>query len=608
MGTVYRKTVTKPVPDGAEIVIRQRKPTAKERVRDPVRTVIVERVARWKSREVTRTATLTTGRDGSERIVVHASKFTAKFRDGSGRVVEKSTGCKDETAARQVLADLERRAELVKAKVITAAEDAIADHQNSALADHVDTYLTHLQASGVSDLHRRNVQSQLRRVIGDCGFTRLGDIEAGAFEKWLVSQTASGMGARTRNTYRSALHAFCAWSVQSDRLKANPLARVEKADEKADRRRNRRALTEAELQRLLCVGRLRPLAERGRETVRLPVKERHGRRTWTKTELTIENIEAAAERARNRIEKPGLIQELERTGHERALVYKTFMLTGLRKGELASITVGQTDLESVVPCIILNAADEKSREGSNLPLRADLVDELRAWLAERLEVLRRDCLRSGESVPARLPNGLPLFDVPNGLVRILNRDLKAAGIEKVDERGRSLDVHALRHTFGTHLSKGGVAPRTAQALMRHSDIDLTMNVYTDPKLLDGRAALDSLPTMPIDAFPNDARLRATGTVGESPRKFAPGFAPTPDFGGRNSHSEARSADLGKGDDETQRTPKPLQIQGFGNACHHESQSGRRDSNSRHPAWEASALPTELRPRGAAIYPWQVDRQ
>jgi hypothetical protein len=29
--------------------------------------------------------------------------------------------------------------------------------------------------------------------------------------------------------------------------------------------------------------------------------------------------------------------------------------------------------------------------------------------------------------------------------------------------------------------------------MRHSDIKLTMNVYTDPKLLDVRAALDALP-------------------------------------------------------------------------------------------------------------------
>ncbi len=41
-----------------------------------------------------------------------------------------------------------------------------------------------------------------------------------------------------------------------------------------------------------------------------------------------------------------------------------------------------------------------------------------------------------------------------------------------------------RRTGGTLLSKRGVAPRTAQAAMRHSTIDLTMNVYTDPKLLD----------------------------------------------------------------------------------------------------------------------------
>jgi integrase len=56
-----------------------------------------------------------------------------------------------------------------------------------------------------------------------------------------------------------------------------------------------------------------------------------------------------------------------------------------------------------------------------------------------------------------------------------------------------VDVHALRHTFGTHLNKAGVAPRTAQAAMRHSSLELTMNVYTDPRLLDVGAAVDALP-------------------------------------------------------------------------------------------------------------------
>ena len=62
---------------------------------------------------------------------------------------------------------------------------------------------------------------------------------------------------------------------------------------------------------------------------------------------------------------------------------------------------------------------------------------------------------------------------------------------------RVLDVHALRHSFSTLLSRGGVAPRTAQAVMRHSSIDLTMNVYTDPRQIDVQAALLQLPGLPL---------------------------------------------------------------------------------------------------------------
>ena len=56
-------------------------------------------------------------------------------------------------------------------------------------------------------------------------------------------------------------------------------------------------------------------------------------------------------------------------------------------------------------------------------------------------------------------------------------------------------MHALHHTFGTHLSKNGVPPRTAQAATRHSSLDFTMSVYTDPSLLGvagGMAALYDL--------------------------------------------------------------------------------------------------------------------
>ena len=90
--------------------------------------------------------------------------------------------------------------------------------------------------------------------------------------------------------------------------------------------------------------------------------------------------------------------------------------------------------------------------------------------------------------------------------------MKAAGIPKRDDRGRVIDVHALRHSFGTHLSAAGVFPRTAQAAMRHSKLDLTMNVYTDPRLLDVAGAVELLPDLPLDGNAATGQtVFATGT-------------------------------------------------------------------------------------------------
>ncbi len=70
--------------------------------------------------------------------------------------------------------------------------------------------------------------------------------------------------------------------------------------------------------------------------------------------------------------------------------------------------------------------------------------------------------------------------------------------------GAEATMGALRTTFVMLLSKGGVSPRTRQAAAHHSDIDLTMNTYTDPKRLDVHGALSVLPALPlqIDAKPH----------------------------------------------------------------------------------------------------------
>ena len=99
-----------------------------------------------------------------------------------------------------------------------------------------------------------------------------------------------------------------------------------------------------------------------------------------------------------------------------------------------------------------------------------------------------------------------------------------AVIPKRDDRGRVLDIHALRHTFGTHLSKGGAAPRVARAAMRHSTLELTMNTYTEPRLLDVAGALDVLPGLPLCDRPDVQQARAAGT--DSGSFLVPDLGPT----------------------------------------------------------------------------------
>src|SRR5262245_37273830 len=98
MGTVFRKQVTRLMPAGAEIFLRKG-----------------EQFARWRDkRGRNRSARVTVGTNGSSRIIVESPYYVAKYRDGNNDLQVITTGCRDETAARQVLAKLERKAELIR--------------------------------------------------------------------------------------------------------------------------------------------------------------------------------------------------------------------------------------------------------------------------------------------------------------------------------------------------------------------------------------------------------------------------------------------------------------------------------------------------------------
>ena len=107
--------------------------------------------------------------------------------------------------------------------------------------------------------------------------------------------------------------------------------------------------------------------------------------------------------------------------------------------------------------------------------------------------------------PKVFAHGLPKMET-------FKRDLRRAGIEFIDAKGRRADFHSLRHTLGTNLALAGTAPRVAMEAMRHSDIRLTTKTYTDTGLLPVSDAVAKLPS-----FTPSAGKRLTKRL----TKFAP---------------------------------------------------------------------------------------
>jgi len=72
---------------------------------------------------------------------------------------------------------------------------------------------------------------------------------------------------------------------------------------------------------------------------------------------------------------------------------------------------------------------------------------------------------------------------------------KSDFLKYVDSQGRFADFHCLRHTFITNLARANVSPKTAQSLARHSDIRLTMDIYTHVEQEEQATAIRGLPSL-----------------------------------------------------------------------------------------------------------------
>jgi integrase len=373
---------------------------------------------------------------------VESRYYTVKLHLPGDRV-KFIKGYTDKQASEQLGSKLER----AKAQGTEGLEDPYKLHRKRPIVEHVADWTAELQQLGRDEIYFAQCAARMQRLIVECGWRLLTDVSADSFCKWRetangnadhnrkdqATRTVRSLSPRCKNHYLATLMTFCRWCIKRHRMASNVIADVEKVDESNDVRRERRALTAAELLALLAV---------------VPDHYRLG--------------------------------------------YQVLMGTGLRRGELLQLRWADVRLNAPHPFIQLRAATTKSKRADVLPLRADLADVLRDAKGDAAE---------GDRVVKVLPR------IPT------HREyLAAAGIAWLDDAGRRADLHALRHSYGTLLSKGGVSPREAMSLMRHTDLRLTMKVYTDPRIFDLAGAVEKLP-LGFCTLPGSEVAKATGTHG-----------------------------------------------------------------------------------------------
>jgi integrase len=196
---------------------------------------------------------------------------------------------------------------------------------------------------------------------------------------------------------------------------------------------------------------------------------------------SLQKVETRGREVRNRrpLSHEQFLRLLEVSGPDNSAVYAVAAYTGLRRSEIASLCWGDFDLAAESPTVTIHAKHAKNKQSVRLPVHRDLCRLLRVYF--------ESCGSPGPSTPA--------LKVPPRL-RAFNRDLKAAGIPRIDERGMVVDFHSLRHTTATWLASENVPLPVAMQIMRHSDPKLTAKAYVDQAALPLAASMALLPGMP----------------------------------------------------------------------------------------------------------------
>ncbi|HPS54706.1 MAG TPA: site-specific integrase [Sedimentisphaerales bacterium] len=293
------------------------------------------------------------------------------------------------------------------------------------LKKHLEDFRQFLQTKGNTPEHCRLAHYRAERICNGCKFVYWNDISASDIQFYIANLRERGeISQKTSNYYLQAIKQFCNWMLKDRRTSGEtPLKYLDTI--KVTNRIQRRSLTPDELSNLLKTTETAP-------------------------------------------------KSFGMEGHERAILYRFAVYTGLRANEIRNLTISSFDFNNCT--VNVKATSSKRRREDVLPLRKDTIITMSEFFRGKT-------------------SNVKAFNLPSkyNMADMLRADCKIAEINYEDDGQGRLDFHSLRHTTGSLLAANGVHPKIAQSIMRHSDINLTMLRYTHIFRGQESQAVESLP-------------------------------------------------------------------------------------------------------------------
>lgn len=302
------------------------------------------------------------------------------------------------------------------------------------ISEHLTDFVQHLRDKRNTHDYCVSAETRLKNLFSHGKIERIPDITKSRVDSALSrlrdpAIVSRPLSTKTSNSYLTFVKQFATWLVDERRAGDNLISGMRKRSEEGEQTMERRPLSPVEFGRVLDAART---GEPWKGKGRKPI-----------------------------------------AGADRMALYLLASFTGYRRRELSSITPSAFDFGDN-PTLKVHRGFSKRRRMETIPLNREIAAFFKRYVA-------------------RKPKDEPLWNIAGERTALMiQSDMRVAGLPHT--KGIVVvDFHSLRQTFTTGLARAGVAPKVAQQLARHSDVNLTMKLYTKMNSDDERAAVESLP-------------------------------------------------------------------------------------------------------------------